>query len=115
MTEQQETEGVSSRGIELIAAERARQPELGYDAEHDKGHARELTAAGAAYAAQTDWMMRWGTEGDMTLGHYQTAIPMQWPWGREGWRFTGDPIRDLTKAGALIAAALDSLLAEQDA
>ncbi|MGH3703011.1 MAG: hypothetical protein ACRDT9_00140 [Agromyces sp.] len=48
-------------------------------------------------AAKFDPPLRWG-----------------WPWADEFWKPTGDPVRDLTKAGALIAAALDSLITTKE-
>jgi len=35
-----------------------------------------------------------------------------WPWGSEWWKPSKDPIRDLVKAGALIAAEIDRLQKE---
>jgi hypothetical protein len=82
-------------GASLIAAERQRQIEVeGYGPEHDEDHAGELATAGAAYA--TD---------DRNL----------WPWSEGAWKPTpGDPVRQLVKAGALIAAAIDALEAPHD-
>lgn len=45
-----------------------------------------------------------------TLGEEEGGIEL-WPWSREAWKPTGDRVRDLTKAGALIAAAIDAELA----
>jgi hypothetical protein len=36
----------------------------------------------------------------------------RWPWEPEGWKPSDDPIRNLVKAGSLIAAEIDRLLAE---
>ncbi len=37
--------------------------------------------------------------------------PMRWwPWGKSWWKPSDDPIRDLEKAGALIAAEIDRRL-----
>ncbi len=88
-------------GVTLIGSERLRQiAQEGYDAEHDAGHADELAMAGATYAIY----VASGSPVGPIAG---------WPWAPEFWKPTGNPIRDLTKAGALIAAALDSLLAEE--
>ena len=86
-----------SPGVALIAAERSRQVTAkGYTPEHDAEHGGgELAEAAVAYALAAN--------GD---GAY-----------REFWPFRGDafqpggPVRALTKAGALIAAELDRLLA----
>ena len=83
-----------SVGADRIAAERIRQfTTERYNRFHDGGRAGELAAAGAAYA--TD---------DRSL----------WPWSEDAWKPTpADPERQLVKAGALIAAAIDSLLREE--
>lgn len=96
-------------GSELIAAERKRQIELeGWTAEHDDQHDRgQLAAAGAVYALTVD-----GPE------KRRVAIFLDfWPWWKgidpclpAWWKPTpGDSIRQLVKAGALIAAEIDRL------
>lgn len=86
-------------GMDLIAIERHRQQsEEGYDAAHDAGHADQLATAGACYAIPA------GARDNMTI---------EWPWDYEYWKPTpGDRTRELVKAGALIAAAIDALLTE---
>ncbi len=83
-------------GIERIAAERKRQIEKkGWSAEHDAEHRDgSLAKAAACYATGGVWG--------------------GWPWDMEWWK-PGDRIRDLEKAGALIAAEIDRLLAEDSA
>jgi hypothetical protein len=44
--------------------------------------------------------------------HVADASPAEFPWDAKYWKPTGDPVRDLTKAGALIAAAIDSINVE---
>jgi hypothetical protein len=92
-------------GAELIAAERKRQiAEEGYDAEHDRGGATFLALAGAAYAIPDQ----------VSAPFVAIAAPRErfWPWHKSFWKPTPDDrVRELTKAGALIAAAIDSLLA----
>lgn len=87
-----------------IVAERIRQvEEEGYgavhDAEHDKG---ELIRAAIAYAM----------EGMRPSGRIND-VPAEvvWPWVSY-FKPSEDPIRNLEKAGALIAAEIDRLLAE---
>lgn len=89
-------------GTDLIALERHRQiAEEGYDAAHDAGHADELADAAAAYAVAHAW--RGSDEGTQ-------AAPPEWPWSLVYWKPTpNDRIRELVKAGALIAAAIDSI------
>lgn len=97
-------------GIDLIAAERQRQiSEEGWTAEHDKGHVAQLAMAAACYALA-------GADDADGLRYTQknaTEPPDPWPWELREWKPTGDAVRDLVKAGALIAAAIDSELAER--
>lgn len=91
-------------GSQRIAQERVRQRTVkGYDAAHDSehGHADDLVLAAACYLIpakrrQTD----------------PAGVPLQWPWEDESWKPTPDDrIRELEKAGALVAAAIDAMLA----
>jgi hypothetical protein len=98
-------------GVELIAAERERQvKEEGWTPEHDDGHTLgELSDAGAAYADVASAMTRGASAEefpeDMMLSEGD------WPSEWEGWwKPSNDPIRNLVKAGALIAAEIDRLL-----
>lgn len=91
-------------GVELIAAERQRQMDqegwtMAHDDEHDSG---ELAAAGAAYAINAADQLHPYSQGD---GNNE---PVCWPWGRECWK-PKDPLRDLVRAGALIAAEIDRI------
>lgn len=104
-------------GAELIAAERERQvSEEGWTAEHDAQHGGfELSAAAATYALDVGirsayWnrdALRHMASTDRVLGH-----PSHWPWSPSWWKPTpGNPVRQLVKAGALIAAEIDRLQA----
>lgn len=101
----------TSKGVALIAAERNRQPtEEGYTAEHDRGHSHELAMAGAAYAFGQAYELK--HRGDR---HYLDKVPAgMWPWDWSFWKPSRSAVRTLVKAGALIAAAIDSLLADED-
>jgi hypothetical protein len=94
-------------GIELIAAERKRQiEEEGWTAEHDDEHDRgELIRAAACYALP-DMSLTFGNDNlDISL------IELLWPWDLGWWKPSpGNRIRELEKAGALIAAEIDRLL-----
>lgn len=92
---------MSTDGVTLIGDERSRQIVYeGYGADHDRGHSEELALAGATYAL---------TEDMRIIG--KASIPITWPWDAQYWKPTeGDRIRELVKAGALIAAAIDSML-----
>lgn len=97
-------------GVELIAAERARQQdELGYDVSHDVDHENdELANAGAWYALEPRTRSRLD---HMNNPRFDGMRPGQiWP---EGWVFRGNTsrIRELQKAGALIAAEIDRRIA----
>jgi hypothetical protein len=107
-----------TKATDLIAAERERQmSDEGYTAEHDRQHAWELTRAGVLYAdnsAQIIAGLPHLIPGDQWSETQDDDMPNPWPWHPRSWKPTDDPIRDLTKAGALIAAAIDSLLTERE-
>lgn len=94
-------------GVELIAAERRRQvEEEGWTAEHDEEHIDgELCGGAAAYATVAHRQIGSGQ-------FYAESVkpPAQtWRWSHEWWKPSEDPIRNLVKAGALIAAEIDRL------
>lgn len=95
-------------GIELIAEERQRQIEVeGWTPEHDKQHFDgQLANAAAVYAI------------DPMGGDASSIIKTLWPWEMDWLKIscnenTSDNpqgrIRDLQKAGALIAAEIDRI------
>lgn len=87
---------VSYSGAELIAIERARQAFIeGWTPEHDDEHEDgELARAAACYADPVPWH----------------PVPPRWPWERRWWKPSPeDRVRELMKAGALIAAEIDRL------
>ena len=89
-------------GADLIAAERKRQVEAeGWTPEHDDEHnTGEMVDAAICYA-------------DMALRQVSWSKPplhkmlARWPWDPEWWKPSDDPLRNLVKAGALIAAEID--------
>ncbi len=90
-------------GADLIAEERKRQvKQEGWTAEHDDQHGKsELAMAAACYAFDV------ATVPTIAAKRF---ILDNWPWARQWWKPTpDDPIRQLTKAGALIAAEIDRL------
>ena len=97
-------------GIEIIADERKRQvEEEGYTAEHDAMHVNgELADAAATYA------MNKNTRSALTSLTYHSmmdGICPTWPFDYEWWKESPeDRIKELAKAGALIAAEIDRLL-----
>lgn len=123
-------------GIELIAEERQRQVEVeGWTAEHDAEHENyQLSAAAACYVAaniskrlesinrtnqsplaefkiydfgELDLMVNSGDRGDRRIR--KAGWKNGWPWERKWWKPSNEPIKNLIKAGALIAAEIDRL------
>jgi hypothetical protein len=87
--------GIEMPGVEMIAAERQRQMNVeGYTQDHDDGHTDgELAAAAESYL----FALRHRTPLDW-------SVP-PWPFGEPMKRTS--PIRNLVKAGALVAAEID--------
>ncbi len=84
-------------GVSMIAVERARQmAKEGYSDAHDDRYVTcSLAMAGAAYAC-----------------HAAGRLDARglWPFDEDWWKpSVGDPVRDLVKAGALIAAEIDRI------
>lgn len=96
--------------MDAIRAERQRQIEVeGYVPEHDAQHGRDkLVQAAIAYLL--------GSESAHLAGGRRTGTPgalTWWPWEPEKFKLTPENrARELAKAGALIAAAIDVELAE---
>jgi hypothetical protein len=98
-----------SEGAERIAVERERQiTDEGYTAEHDKGHSPELALAAYAYVQQATIRLRNPETNPESFLH--PADIGAWPWKRADFNDTEDPVKLLTMAGALIAAAIDDLV-----
>lgn len=95
-----------SRGAYLIATERSRQVLAeGWTPDHDAEHtAGELALAATCYVAHVARPQRAPFD----------APPPLWPWDAHYWKPSDDPIRNLVKAGALIAAEIDRLAASQE-
>lgn len=103
----------NSKGIELIAVERQRQSEKeGWTASHDKQHVHgELAMAAACYAMPK----RHRAIYQNTYRGVTRLLPMKWPFESEEWKPTpNDRIRELTKAGALIAAEIDRIIIAEE-
>lgn len=89
-------------GVELIALERQRQiEEEGYNEDVYFNPSEELANAAVCYA-----LPRYCRE------YNEHGKPILWPWHSQSWKPTpNDRIRELVKAGALIAAEIDRLQA----
>ncbi len=102
-------------GIELIAAERARQIKAeGWTTAHDDAHnQRELARAAQTYVDHYVGRAGLIERGVISLREYQRETLMGWAgtwpcWLKRWWK-PKDPITTLVKAGALIAAEIDRL------
>ena len=98
-------------GADLIAAERERQIEvLGWRPDHDDEHAHaELSAAAAEYLRTAHMAVRYGDAPSLDADPVPYGRGGRWPWHPDWWKPSQDPIRNLVKAGALIAAEIDRL------
>jgi len=101
-------------GADLIHRERSRQiVEEGWTPQHDDQHDLfELTDAAMCYAERASQC----EDGD-PWPEWKDRVPKEWPWSVKWWKpepRLGQPnyeqaIRNLVKAGALIAAEIDRL------
>lgn len=91
-------------GADLIREERRRQIEVeGYDTMHDRRHTPQvLCRAAVGYALSED-----------PSQPVADAAENLWPWTKVSWK-PKDQLRNLVRAGALIAAAIDRLQDEQE-
>ena len=96
-------------GVSLIAAERRRQLDTaGWTAEHDDAHVKnEMLDAAVLYA----YAARWAGFANMSqpMPVWARDNHAYWPWDDEKWAPSEDPVTNLVKAGALIAAEIDRL------
>ena len=65
----------------------------------------ELALAGACYAVLGSAQ----SSHKLEVPASQMDTPPQWPWEKNWWKPSDDKIRNLVKAGALIAAEIDRL------
>ncbi len=110
--------GVYRDGVSRIASERQRQIDVerwspAHDAQHREG---DLARAAACYAMPAGFLplRAWNATASggsvPDRGDRIVRYPSAWPWHPSWWKPTGDLMRDLEKAGALIAAEIDRLL-----
>lgn len=96
-------------GALAIVLERARQIHgEGFDDAHDDDEIGSLLTAGLGYLQTARLQMR------KTPPVTWRAEPIDWPWDSRWWKPSEDPIRNLEKAGALIAAEIDRELRSRD-
>ena len=96
-------------GVELIADERKRQIESeGWTKEHDAEHEEEqLAIAAMCYACPPLGRM-------LKFNETKDHAPDMWPWLKLWWKPSPDNrIKELVKAGALIAAEIDRILRKE--
>ncbi len=88
-------------GVYLISEERERQIEaLGYTPKHDQRYCGQLSRAASCYALPHTYRNI----------HDGRHAPVDWPFSSKSWKPSPDNrIRELQKAGALIAAEIDRL------
>jgi len=96
-------------GIQLIAVERQRQIEKeGWTPEHDSHHqSGELNDAAIAYAQASAYLSR--GESIEWVKAAEGIGKINFPWQESWWKPSPDRVRNLVKAGALIAAEIDRL------
>lgn len=99
-------------GVQLIEAERNRQIYMeGWTKEHDANHDRgELALAAAAYSLPSDIIEIGEDESYVEMFQVRFSRIKLWPFENKWWRPNPENrIRELVKAGALIAAEIDRL------
>lgn len=93
-------------GVELIAAERHRQIEKeGWTPEHDDVHTKgELVRAAVCYCEANNLELTENEDGENLI---ESGY---WPFDESDWKPTPeDRVRELVKAGALLAAEIDRI------
>lgn len=110
---------LAKSGVDLIAEERLRQiQQEGWSAKHDDGHGiGELCSAAGAYLFAGDCLANAAamnpayhcTLESLTQEILDNSKLVSWPWDVEWLKVSPDPVRNLVKAGALIAAEIDRL------
>lgn len=98
-------------GIELIAEERERQITVeGWTPDHDAEHdSAEMVDAAMCYAATAA-----NDVSEYTSRDAVNPSPYAWPWDEKWWKPSDSRVRNLVKAGALIAAEIDRIQRQGD-
>ncbi|MEK9811255.1 MAG: hypothetical protein VW362_12455 [Candidatus Nanopelagicales bacterium] len=88
-------------GRQRIDAERARQVAVeGWTPEHDDQHLPGVMARAAR-------CYDWHAQTTIETGRVCQSPPPTWPWEKEWWKPSADPVRDWEKAGALYLAEME--------
>lgn len=98
-----------SGGAVRILRERERQMSVeGWSRQHDAEEHTDasLVRAACCYAQYAIDLQVYGRSEPLL----PASTPVDWPWEPSWWKPADDPIRNLEKAGALIAAEIDRLL-----
>ena len=105
-------------GAELIALERTRQIEQeGWTPEHDDmlQNGGDLTLAAVSYSLDVCARLCIARDFPQPATLYRKQSRIDWPWDWEWWKPTpANDVRQLVKAGALIAAEIDRLQRQQE-
>jgi hypothetical protein len=107
----------NSSGAGMIIDERLRQIHSeGWTSEHDDKHTNaELSSAAVCYASQAAHDVGFPDSPPLERGMILGEPGRLWPWEDKWWKPSPDPIRNLVKAGALIAAEIDRLRRKEKA
>lgn len=91
-------------GAKEIMVERIRQVvNEGWDFEHDDGYTQgQLLWAAVSYLQRAQ-------EQTQGIAIQEGDPPTTWPFHKGWWKPSDDPLRNMTKAGALLAAEMDRL------
>jgi hypothetical protein len=97
-------------GVGLIQDERQRQlTEEEFLPSHDEQYTKqELIRAAQSYLMAAEFIEQFHKRRTANM-----IQPSWWPWDEKWWKPSSDPIRNLQKAGALIAAEIDRLEASE--
>jgi hypothetical protein len=110
----------ASKGVVLIAQERAKQIDNhGFNVEHDARHnpapKSNLVDAARSYLTRALFVAHNLAAGNTLSDTQKKKPPAFWPFAAEAWKPDNeDPLGDLVKAGALVAAEIDRLIYERE-
>jgi hypothetical protein len=97
----------------LVEEERYRQRNIkGYTPAHDLTHeSGELSQAACCYVVCASAQIRGSRKEEWTAETFENmADCIDWPFAKKEWKPSGDPVRNLVKAAALLGAEIDRIL-----